>query len=130
MKSKGKRQYSTLLVPGCCWWLLKKGDSLRYLHFWIRRGPLSMGIILDNQICSFLEFLAKKSFFLHNSVIFWFWKKIYILVTPPKLAKIIGVCEVNLYSKVLTVFLQQQYTQKYKKSLQNWQRQNKVNNRF
>ena len=27
---------------------IKKGDSLRYLHFWIRIGPLGMDIVLYN----------------------------------------------------------------------------------
>ena len=65
--------------PWCCIRLKKR--PLRYLQFWISRGPLGMGIVLDKSNLLHLgSYGQTKNYFGHNSVILCFRKK-SILVT-------------------------------------------------
>ena len=63
------------------------------MHFWISEGPLGMGIVFDKSNLLLIGSYGD------NSVIFCFWGKKYSSEIPPPQKKIIGVCEVNLYSK-------------------------------
>ena len=67
---------------------IKKRGPLRYLHFWTSRGSYGIGIVLD-----------KNNFLGHNSANFCFRTKFHNN-DPPKLGQIIGVSEVNFYSKI------------------------------
>ena len=72
--------------------------TLRYLNFWISRGPLSLDIVLDksNQLLHFkICIFITQSFFLSI-----FFSHTSNLPPPPiELAKM-EVCEVNFYSKI------------------------------